>query len=55
MQFAFMELQLALAQLVLSYKFEPGPSTERVIETIETSVTLIPKNGVYCKVIKIEQ
>lgn len=54
MRFAYMELQLVLANLILKYRFEPGPSTEKIIETVETFATLIPKNGVFCKVARLE-
>ncbi|XP_037049483.1 cytochrome P450 3A24-like [Bradysia coprophila] len=56
MRFAYMEVQLVLANLILQYRFEPGPSTEKdPIETEETFVTLLPKNGVFCRVTKIEE
>ncbi|KAG4076059.1 hypothetical protein HA402_010854 [Bradysia odoriphaga] len=55
MKFAYMEAQLALAKLILKYRFEPGPSTEKKIETMETFASLIPKNGVFCKVTRIEE
>ncbi|KAG4065465.1 hypothetical protein HA402_002699 [Bradysia odoriphaga] len=53
MRFAYMELQLALANLILKYRFEPGPSTEKNIETVETFATLVPKNGVFCRYAKL--
>lgn len=55
MQFALMSLQLSVAKLVLTYRLEPGPSTEKIVETMETAVFLEPKNGIWCKVIKIEE
>ncbi|KAG4072232.1 hypothetical protein HA402_005954 [Bradysia odoriphaga] len=53
MRFAYMEIQLVLANLILKYRFEPGPSTEKKIETLESVLTLVPKNGVFCKVTKL--
>ncbi|KAG4079242.1 hypothetical protein HA402_006965 [Bradysia odoriphaga] len=55
MRFAYMEIELALANLILNYRFEPGPSTEKKIKTMETFATLIPQNGVFCKVTRLEQ
>lgn len=55
MRFAYMELQLTLAKLILKYRFEPGPSTEKQIETVETFAALSPKNGVFCKITKLEK
>ncbi|XP_037049098.1 cytochrome P450 3A24-like isoform X1 [Bradysia coprophila] len=55
MRFAYMEAQLALAKLILEYRFEPGPSTEKKLVTVETFATLIPKNGVFCKVTRLEK
>lgn len=53
MQFGLMELKLTVAKLLLKYKLEPGPSTEKQIQTIESTIMLTPKNGVYCKATKI--
>lgn len=55
MRFAYMELQLTLAKLLLKFKFEPGPSTEKNIKTTETFATLIPKNGVFCRVSEVDE
>ncbi|XP_037037225.1 cytochrome P450 3A24-like [Bradysia coprophila] len=55
LRFAYMELQLTLAKLILMYRLEPGPSTEKKIETKELYATLSPKNGVFCKVTKLEE
>ncbi|KAG4075497.1 hypothetical protein HA402_003322 [Bradysia odoriphaga] len=55
LRFAYMELGLTLAKLILMYRFEAGPSTEKKIETQELYATLVPKNGVFCKVTKLEE
>lgn len=55
MRFAYMELELVLANLILKYKFEPGPSTETKIETVEAFATISPKNGVFCKVTQLSE
>lgn len=55
MRFAYMELQLVLANLLLKYRLEPGPSTEEKIETVETFATLVPKNGVFCKITRLDK
>lgn len=55
MRFAYMELQLVLANLILKYRFEPGPSTEEKIETAESFATLVPKNGVFCKITRLDE
>ena len=53
MRFAYAELKLVVASLVLNYKFVPGPSTESNIKVVESMAALMPKNGVFCKVIKL--
>ena len=55
MRFAYMETKLILANFILKYRFEPGPSKEKKIQTTETFATMIPKNGVFCKVIRLEE
>jgi cytochrome P450 len=55
MRFAYMEIQLALAKLILKYRFEPGPSSEKKIETAEVFASLAPKNGVFCKITRLEE
>lgn len=55
MRFAYMEVQLVLANIILKYRFEPGPSTEKKIQTKETFATLVPKNGVFCKITRLEE
>ncbi|KAG4075516.1 hypothetical protein HA402_003341 [Bradysia odoriphaga] len=55
LRFAYMELQLTIAKLILTYRFEPGPSTEKKIITTETFATLSPKNGVFCKITRLEE
>lgn len=49
-----MVLELTVANLVVNYSFEPGPTTEKNIEVIESSIALTPKNGVFCKAIRVE-
>lgn len=55
MRFAYMELQLVLASLILRYRFEPGPSTEKKIEIKEMFGTIAPKNGVFCKITRLDE
>ncbi|KAJ6641019.1 Cytochrome P450 3A24 [Pseudolycoriella hygida] len=52
--FALVELQLILAHLILRYRFEPTAQTSERIEITESNITIYPKNGVNCKVVKIE-
>lgn len=53
MRFAYMELQLTLASMILKYRFEPGPSTEQDLQLSESFATLLPTNGVFCKVLRV--
>ncbi|XP_054157371.1 cytochrome P450 3A24-like [Oppia nitens] len=54
MRFAFFEMKLCLAKLLLNYRLEPGPRTERGEITVDTKlVSLCPKYGVFVKAVKI--
>lgn len=46
---------MTLAKMILRYRFEPGPSTEDILELSESFATLMPTNGVFCKVVRVEQ
>ena len=53
--FAYNELMILVSQIVMRSRLEPGPSTEiGQIQTKETVSTLVPKNGVFCKIKPID-
>ena len=54
MRFAFFEMKLCLAKLLLSYRLEAGPRTELGhISTQCKLVSLSPKSGVFLKAVKL--